>query len=477
MNNFLNKKYVCESYILFFVVIFVNNVCAQEKTHSFNLFTRETTHSYLTKINTNTDEELLLEEQYSPCASFNVISLDKDTFQIDTVENFLARYIYNGEEYAYYPVVTANSVFYIKDTLLVLFGKGMAMYTKRDNHFILYDVIYFSNNKIFNNIVGEKDGYLIIGNQCFADNKYYELALYDIKTKEIQKIIQRDMGNSIMLHYYDIYNAFASNDKYISLMNMIEPRVYLYDYNLNLIDSIDFAFNDDYKRTKTIIDTNFSINSSIIKPDYPKNIIILLDTLDVLNLYSNSKQMFVNDSILLVLTMRMQEDSCDLVQINTNDKQSNILLSFPKTGMTSPYTVINIGSTMPLLSKGYFFDYNTQLDSNEENIIYSLDLFYSKVLDFSAKVLLLEDRKANLIKVNLNEYEGVIVFDEYLCKTCFAKELKDAKLLFVYYGSNMDKVHRLTWYKDLKKIYPNSEVLFNHNNTFSVKRNIKTNIP
>lgn len=477
MNYFLSKKYVCKSYILFLIAVFCNiNVYSQEKIRSFDLFTRETANTSITKINTNTDKLLLLEENFSPCKSFNIIFISKDTFQIDTVENFLVKYVEDETEYDYYPVITANSVFYIKDTLFVSFGKGVATYTKRVNHFILDNIEYFSNNKIFKDIVGEKDGRLIIGNQYFSSSEYYELALYNIKTNEIQKIIQKDMGNSIMLHYYEIYNAFASNNKYISLMNTIEPKVYLYDYDLNAIDSINFSFNNNYKTTKNIIDTNFSINSSIVNLFYPKNIIILLDNINVLNLYSNTKQMFVNDSTLLILTMRMREDSCDLIKVNTHSKQSNVLLSFPKSGFASPYTALSIGSTMPLSSKGYFFDYNTQLDGEQENIIYSLDLYYSKVLNFNSNILSLEDRKGVLIKVDLQDYDGVIIFDEYLCKTCFAKELKDAKLLFIYHNSNIDKVNRLTWYRTLKKIYPNSEILFNSHYQFNTKKNITTNI-
>lgn len=98
------------------------------------------------------------------------------------------------------------------------------------------------------NIVSYHNNALILANQDFDSNKKYTIVIYDIPTNKIIKQTEREVGNSILLHYYDVYNAFCNNQKYISIMNTITPKLYLYDYNLNLSDSIDFAFNEDYKR-------------------------------------------------------------------------------------------------------------------------------------------------------------------------------------------------------------------------------------
>ncbi|MBR1775382.1 MAG: hypothetical protein IJ759_07675 [Bacteroidales bacterium] len=476
MTQFHKNKYAHLVCILLVIIINCSKIYGQNRLHSFVLFTRETADSYISKINTNEDEILLLEEVYSPSSTFNIISVKKDTFQVDTVEKFLLKYSDNEDDNRYYyPTISATSLYYIKDTLFISFKYGIATYKKQRNHFILDNITYFSNNELLSDIIGINNTNLILGNQYFSSSKYYRIALYDFNTKTIQNIVQMDMNNSIMFHYYDSYNAFASNNKYVSVINIIEPKIYLFDYNLNLIDSIDFSFNLDYKITKSIVDTNFIINQTIVQPNLPKNIIMILDSIGIQNYYANVKQTFVNDSILLVLTQRMKVDSCDLIKVNIQTKQSEIILSFPKYGMDSPYVPLFMGSMIPIFKHGYFVDYNTKLDEEEENIIYSLDLYYSKTLDFDTDVILLEDRKENIVEVNPKNYDGIIVFDEYLCKVCFSNKLKNSKLLFIYYKSGINKINRLTLYKDLKSIYPNAEIFFNHNNNFSVKRNVIVN--
>lgn len=309
------------------------------------------------------------------------------------------------------------------------------------------------------NIVSYHNNALILANQDFDGNKKYTIVIYDIPTNKIIKQTEREVGNSMLLHYYDVYNAFCSNQKYISIMNTITPKLYLYDYNLNLSDSIDFAFNEDYKKTLFILDTNVAVNKTVIQPQYPKNIIMLLDNIELLNLYSNMKQMFVNDSTLLIITQRYKSDTCDIIKINIKNHIKEIILSYPKYGKISPYTALSLSSTIPLFNNGIFMYHTADLDSNEENIIYSIDLYYSDILDFKNNFICLEDRKNQEVKVNVKDYDGVIVFDDYFCKPCFSTDKR--RYLLIYYSADIGKIKRLSLYNELKKLHPKSDIFFN----------------
>ncbi len=464
------------------VVLIANVTFAQEKLYSFELFKRSTDDSFIGKIKNNIGAVMLLEEFMDVDTTMRIITVKDGIVKIDTLEHFIVKSYYDDSTY-YYPIIEARSMYCTKDRLFIAFKRGIATYTYQDGKFDYDDITYFEegthfafeDGKYYSYIMGIHNDKLVLGEQYFSDGGNYLIALYDINSKQITNSIQKYLGNSIMYHYYDVFNSFAANDRYISLMNMMEPVVYLYDYNLQLKDSINFAFNEDWKITKHIVDTNFALNKAVVIPNEPKNIIYLLDTINIMKYYANQKQLFVNDSILLILTKRMNVDSSDWLKLNINTKESKIILSCPKSGKTSPYVSLGNGTDMALFDKGIFTDYERELDEEEESIVYSLDVYYSDVLDFSTKTILLEDRKQNLLEVNPNDYDAVIVFDSYLCKTCFTKELENAKLLFIYYDSNISKIQRLTWYRQLKKIYPNAEVLFNHNNQFSVRKNIVVN--
>lgn len=471
MNKLLVVKY---AYFLVCIFFFKIGAYSQQKINSFDLFNTSTDNYSIAKVNTNTEEKLLVLENYAPDSCFYIVELINDTIHIDTIANTPAMYIGNKKDTIwYYPAITTTSMFYAKDTLFVAFGRGFVTYIRKANHFGYNDYCYFNENDLprLSNIIGYKDGSLIFGNQNYYGEKNYTLVAYDIKHKSLIKQIKIPTENSIFLHYYDMYNAFSSNSKYISVMNTIKPEISIYDYNLNLMDNIDFALNDDYKYTKLIVDTNISVNKDVISPLQPKITIKLLSDINILNYYSNIKQTFIDDTTLIVLTNKMNKDSCDIVKIDIKNHNKELLLTYPKYGIESPYTALNMTSNVPLFSKGLFIDYDAKIDSSEENLTYYIDIYSSSCLDFSPKTIILEDKKQNIINVNTKEYEGFIIFDDYFCKECFAANNKNKKLLLIYYSSAADKVRRLSLYNELKKIYPNSNILFNHDNNFDLKYN------
>lgn len=465
-------KYAC---FLVCILLLVENLFAQEKEHTFDLFMRDTDACSIAKINTNTDERLLLLEEYEQSPYIYFAIMEQDTITVDSISNILASYITeNNDTSYYYPVILANAVYYIKDTLFVSFGKGLIIYIRKDLHFEFSSCHYFEElkpEKRLSTIVGYKAGKLVLSSQVFNKKKSYVLSLYDTQKHKILK--QKDIyaGNSILLHYYDIYNAFSSNENHISFINTIEPKVYLYDYDLELVDSMDFSFNKDYKNTQRLLDTNVAANQKIISPEYSKSIIMLLDKLNILDYYSNFKHTFINDTSLIIFTQRKGMDTCDIIKLNTMTHDKKIILSFPKYGTASPFTALIPTMNVPLFSNGMFVDYSTKLDDTQEKIVYSVDLYFSDILSFSRTKMIFTDKKNNKVDVELQDYDGVIVFDEYFCRECFVSNHKNDKLLFVYYDFNVEKARRLSIYNELKKIYPNSDILFNYDKGLKVKYN------
>lgn len=453
------------------------NGFAQKQIGNFDLFTTEIDNFSIAKVNTSTNEHLLLKESFTPNESFVIYTLMGNNIYEDTIKNIPIQRISNTDTILYYPSIRADGVYYIKDTLFVSLGKKIVMYTRENKHFVfnkIFDLLEGdTNNSRFPQIIGYSNNKLFIANQQFETDKHYSLAVYDLNVRKITKEEYLYVGNSILLQYYDLFNSFAFYDNTIYFLNIIEPKVYLLDNDLKLKDSIDFSFNTDYQITQKLLDTNVSINQSIITPNKPKDIIYLLETIGILQYYLNTKLTTINDSIILVNTWRLNEDSCDIIKINTLTKEKSILLTYPKYGKQSAYTSLSNSRITPIYKDGIFFNYSTALDSLEENIVYTLHLYYSPLLSFNPPKLSLQDRKLKETEISLNEYDYIIVFNEFLCKTCFTRQTRDKKLLFIGDLKNINKVSGLGIYKDLKKLYPNSDIYFKGKNDFSkIKKNV-----
>ncbi len=466
------------AYIFVYTLFLISyNSFAQKQIGNIDLFVSEIDNFSIAKVNTSTNERLLLKENLNPNESFVIYTITDNNIYGDTIKNIPIQHISNTDTILYYPSIRADGIYYIKDTLFVSFGKNIAMYKREKQHFVFSKIFDLfendTNNSRFPQIIGYDNGKLFIANQRFEADKYYSLAVYDLNVRKITKEEHLYVGNSILLQYYDLFNSFAFYDNTIYFLNLIDPKVYLLDYNLKLKDSIDFSFNTDYQITQKALDTNVTINQSIIDPNRPKDIIYLLETIGILQYYLNTKLTTINDSIILVSTWRANEDSCNIIKINTLTKEKSILLTYPKYGKQSIYTSLSNGRIAPLYKDGMFFNYSTVLDSLEENIVYNLHLYYSPLLNFNSLKLSLRDRKLKETEISLNNYDCIIVFNEFLCKTCFTKETAHKKLLFIGDLKNINKVNALSIYKELQKIYPNSDIYFKGNNDFSkIKKNV-----
>ena len=67
-NSFISMKHIriCRVCLFVYVLFSYFHLLAQQKIESFDLFAQQTEDFYITKINTNTNEKLLLIEQFTP---------------------------------------------------------------------------------------------------------------------------------------------------------------------------------------------------------------------------------------------------------------------------------------------------------------------------------------------------------------------------------------------------------------------------
>lgn len=420
------------------ILLSIDSIVAQDSIASFYLFQRETSFLEVAKINTNTNEILLLEDLSEDPKYINIISLyDNDSIFIDTIDNIPIIKIYEDDDSTCsydtsYSTPFSYNFYYIKDTLFFGFDYGIATYIKNDeNRFKLNNVLSFDEkfHKMYlDHIIGYTQNKVVVAKSYFSSDYDYIIALYDTKEKTFTKMVKFNLGNSILLNYKSLHNNFASNNKYISIMNLIKPEAYLLDYDLNIVDTIDFSLNDEYKITQHYIDSICYLYRNLITPKDPKNIIYLLDTIKQLEYSFNMKQMFLDDTTLIFTTNKLFKDTCEAILVNTNSKEKKLLFQYPMWGYHR-YTRLNDLYNMSLWNNGLFTAVRETLSKDEEHIDYYLDIFYSKELDFRQKektekttLLKLTDRKLRNIEINTKDYDYIVVFDVYLCKTCFVNK-------------------------------------------------------
>ncbi|MBQ3640603.1 hypothetical protein II906_01525, partial [bacterium] len=94
----MNKLIIKCAYLLVCILLLVENLSAQEKKHTFSLFMRDTDACSIAKINTNTDERLLLVEEYEQSPYIYFATIDEDTIVLDSINNILASYIIESND-------------------------------------------------------------------------------------------------------------------------------------------------------------------------------------------------------------------------------------------------------------------------------------------------------------------------------------------------------------------------------------------
>lgn len=100
--------------------------------------------------------------------------------------------------------------------------------------------------------------------------------------------------------------------------------------------------------------------------------------------------------------------------------------------------------------------------------IISIPLIYSQ----NSQCMYFEDKKNELKKVDIDDYDYVVVFNSLFCFTCIDKELSNARILFLNREDTNSKMYRISISNKILRMFVNSDVFFfKKENTFT-KENI-----
>lgn len=361
-------------------LLFSNLVFSQDLLNSFPI-----EEDNLTTVITNDNRYLFFDsdntEEYLPI--------------YEVVDNkFICHNIKNIKIDGKYPY--PMNALYLNDTLLVSYGDALALAIKTkngyefDQAFILYDSV---TNISTYNIVGYNNGVVVLVdcewyNRKINNYQNYYLISYDIKKEKIINTRYFNFGNAILYNMLKNVNLFTwFNDK-IALLHPFKPITYIMDFNLNVVDSVEFRIQSDYTLgEKTINNIDRDFITQILTQHTPKNMMyILVDVLDFYNkYYYNIKQRFIDkDNILVCYKEATKNDAGEksLAVLNLKNKTSKYLFSFI---YDSPFGDIYYNEQMPLFRNGILFKQEEKLTEDEQDIIYSLDMYYSKQLDMGTK--------------------------------------------------------------------------------------------
>lgn len=100
--------------------------------------------------------------------------------------------------------------------------------------------------------------------------------------------------------------------------------------------------------------------------------------------------------------------------------------------------------------------------------IISIPLIYSQ----NSQCVYFEDKKNELKKVDIDDYDYVVVFNSLFCFTCIDKELSNARILFLNREDTNSKMYRISISNKILRMFVNSDVFFYKKENTFIKENI-----
>jgi hypothetical protein len=83
------------------------------------------------------------------------------------------------------------------------------------------------------------------------------------------------------------------------------------------------------------------------------------------------------------------------------------------------------------------------------------------------KKINLENKRFEIVQVDINDYEFVVVFNAFFCESCFGEDFCNKRILFIY-NENLDsKMQRVSICNKISKKFVNSDVFFKENTKVS----------
>lgn len=72
----------------------------------------------------------------------------------------------------------------------------------------------------------------------------------------------------------------------------------------------------------------------------------------------------------------------------------------------------------------------------------------------------LEDKSGKETDCLVSEYDYIIVFNAFFCKTCVDKQTREKHLLMICNENQSSKTFRISTCNSMRKLYPNSDIRF-----------------
>lgn len=327
---------------------------------------------------------------YSDLKHIPIFRVNKENVIIDSIPNVkidLGGSVYN-------PFI--RSMFYDDGNLYFFYGYGIAKAEKKGDDW-LFENYYNSNTEEYiqkyDRIIGVFGQNVVLANDIYYKNspnrKYeYTIGLYDTEKNNLIKEITIDCGRGILLNTFSFFNLFTVNERYISFIDPIAPKVYLYNKDLELVDTIVFQEQNSYSQTRNKLKELFTDDFLSVSMSSPKNLVFPLYE-NIINIKKgrygmNIKQKFIGDNELVVVCLEVGEKSqINIFRIDlVNKKSEKIATLFDVDGF---YSSLVWSEELPVFGKDIYVRTTKNLTLDEENIKFGFDVYNIDSLNLFSK--------------------------------------------------------------------------------------------
>ncbi|NLA25169.1 MAG: hypothetical protein GX879_09410 [Bacteroidales bacterium] len=299
----------------------------------------------------------------------------------------------------------------------------------------------------------------------------FRIAKFNLKSKKIEKTVNINMGKGIFLSHYS-YQMISTTEEHIAIANPYKPEIYLFDNQLNFIDTVFINYPEIYT-TQIFLDS--LLTDEFIKENKPggHNIIEYLNDNDIYSRPRILKIAFINKDLLFVLVQpKIDRKSSDWSKYKLHYIYSISDKSFYKDeGFYSYYSHIN--SSQPLLFvNNSAISMTDSVDSNNKFKYYALinelaidfKAKYYEIIKYSALPKFSELQAFDSLDINLNyqDFQYIILTDYMACSHCrFGDSLKNLLVIHTYNQNvKMDKSGQLAYIKKYNQMFDEPKVLF-----------------
>jgi hypothetical protein len=302
-----------------------------------------------------------------------------------------------------------------------------------------------------------------------ATHDIFRIAKFNIKKKKIEKKITIDVGKGIFLSHFN-YQMVSTSKNNIAIANPCKPEIYLFDNDLNPIDTIIINYQNIYK-TKNLLDSILTDKIILENKNNTANLIKILHDNKIIRYPKINKIAFIDEDLLFVL---VQPD----VNVNDNNWAKNKLhyiysLSnkdfFDKEGMLSDFKAIN--SSQPLI----FHNKRTVTisDTADTNDFFKYYIsFWKLAIDFNSKYIdtinpSLLPSSSNLesldsFNINYLDFNYVMIADYSACSHCkFGNKFQNILIIHTFSQSDkIEKSEKLVYRKKYHQMFDSPKVYF-----------------